>query len=55
VVKSWSDKGKHIGIVDMYTPFDTNKATLIEDQWHPNLAGYVVLGDQWYSVLKPLL
>ena len=55
VVKSWLDKGKHIGIVDMYTPFNANKATLIEDQWHPNLAGYVVLGDQWYSVLKPLL
>jgi lysophospholipase L1-like esterase len=55
VVKSWSDKGKHISIVDMYTPFNTNKASLIEDQWHPNLAGYVVLGDQWYSVLKPLL
>ena len=55
VVKSWADKGKHISIVDMYTPFNTAKASLIEDQWHPNLAGYVVLGDQWYSVLKPLL
>jgi lysophospholipase L1-like esterase len=55
VVKSWADKGKHISTVDMYTPFNANKASLIEDQWHPNLAGYVVLGDQWYSVLKPLL
>jgi lysophospholipase L1-like esterase len=55
VVKSWADKGKHIAIVDMYTPFNANKASLIEDQWHPNLAGYVLLGDQWYSVLKPLL
>ena len=55
VVKSWTDKGKHIGIVDMYTPFNANKASLIDDQWHPNLAGYALLGDQWYSVLKPLL
>jgi lysophospholipase L1-like esterase len=55
VVKTRADAGKHILLVDMYTPFNANKASLIEDQWHPNLAGYVVLGDQWYSVLKPLL
>jgi lysophospholipase L1-like esterase len=55
VVKSWADKGKHILIVDMYTPFNPNKTSLIEDQWHPNLAGYVLLGTQWYSVLQPLL
>jgi lysophospholipase L1-like esterase len=55
VVKARADKGKHISIVDMYTPFNANKASLIEDQWHPNLAGYVLLGTQWYSVLKPQL
>ena len=55
VVRSWADKGKHISIVDMYTPFNPNKTSLIEDQWHPNLAGYVLLGTQWYSVLHPLL
>jgi lysophospholipase L1-like esterase len=55
VVKSWADKGKHISSVDMYTPFNPNKASLIDDQWHPNLAGYTLLGDQWYLVLKPLL
>ncbi len=55
VVKARADKGKHILIVDMFTPFNPNKASLIEDQWHPNLAGYVLLGTQWYSVLQPLL
>jgi lysophospholipase L1-like esterase len=55
VVKAQADAGKHILIVDMFTPFNPTKASLIEDQWHPNLAGYVVLGDQWYSVLKSLL
>jgi len=55
VVKARADAGKHISIVDMYTPFAGNKTSLIEDQWHPNLQGYVVLGTQWYSVLKPLL
>ncbi|HEX7499782.1 MAG TPA: SGNH/GDSL hydrolase family protein, partial [Polyangia bacterium] len=55
VVKARADKGKHILIVDMFTPFNPNKASLIEDQWHPNLAGYVLLGTQWYSALQPLL
>jgi lysophospholipase L1-like esterase len=55
VVKARADAGKHILVVDMYTPFNPNKASLIEDQWHPNLQGYVVLGTQWYSVLGPLL
>ena len=55
VVKAQADAGKHILLVDMFTPFNSNKASLIEDQWHPNLAGYVLLGTQWYSVLQPLL
>jgi len=55
VVKERADAGKRILTVDMFTPFDPNKAALLEDQWHPNLDGYVVLGTQWYSVLQPLL
>jgi len=55
VVKAQADAGKHILLVDMFTPFDPKKASLMEDQWHPNLAGYVLLGTQWYSVLKSLL
>jgi len=55
VVKSFADKGNHIQVVDMWTPFNPTKASLIEDQWHPNLAGYVVLGTEWYSVLQSLL
>jgi lysophospholipase L1-like esterase len=54
VVKTRADAGKHILVVDMYTPF-TPKASLIEDQWHPNLQGYVILGTEWYSVLQSLL
>jgi lysophospholipase L1-like esterase len=54
VVKTRADAGKHILVVDMYTPF-TPKSSLIEDQWHPNLQGYVVLGTEWYSVLQSLL
>jgi lysophospholipase L1-like esterase len=55
VVQARADAGKHILLVDMFTPFNPNKASLIEDQWHPNLQGYVLLATQWYSVLKSLL
>jgi lysophospholipase L1-like esterase len=55
VVKARADAGKHILLVDMFTPFNPNKSSLLEDQWHPNLKGYVLLGTQWYSVLRPLL
>jgi lysophospholipase L1-like esterase len=55
VVKARADAGKHILVVDMFTPFNPNKASLLEDQWHPNLQGYVLLGTQWYQVLKSLL
>ena len=55
VVKTRADAGKHILVVDMYTPFNPNKTTLLEDQWHPNLAGYVLLGTQWYNVLQSLI
>ena len=55
VVKARADAGKHILVVDMFTPFNPNKTSLLEDQWHPNLQGYVLLGTQWYQVLQSLL
>jgi lysophospholipase L1-like esterase len=55
VVKARADKGKHIQMVDMYTPFNPTKTSLLEDQWHPNLAGYVLLGTHWYQALQSLL
>ena len=55
VVKARADAGRHITTVDMYTPFNPNKASLLEDQWHPNTQGYVLLGDQWYAALQSLL
>lgn len=54
VVKARADAGKHILIVDMNTPF-TPKASLLEDQWHPNTAGYTLLAKQWYATLQSLL
>ncbi|MES1182337.1 MAG: SGNH/GDSL hydrolase family protein [Myxococcales bacterium] len=54
LVKARADAGKHILVVDMNTPF-APKATLLEDQWHPNTAGYALLAKQWYASLQPLL
>jgi lysophospholipase L1-like esterase len=54
VVKARADAGKHILVVDMNTPF-APKASLLEDQWHPNTAGYTVLAKQWYATLQSLL
>lgn len=55
VAKQRFDAGKHILVVDMNTPFTATKASLLEDQWHPNSAGYVLLAQQWYATLGPLL
>lgn len=55
VVKQRTDAGKHLLVVDMYTPFAPNKSTLLEDQWHPNTQGYVLLAERWYTMLGPLL
>jgi lysophospholipase L1-like esterase len=55
VVKARADAGKHILVVDMFTPFNPNKTSLLEDEWHPNAQGYVLLANEWYKVLQPLL
>ena len=39
----------------MFTPFNPNKTSLLEDQWHPNLQGYVLIGDRWYSAVQSAL
>ncbi len=40
VVQQRAAAGRHILLVDMYTPFNPDQASLLEDQWHPSLAGY---------------
>jgi lysophospholipase L1-like esterase len=55
IVKQRADTGRHILSVDMNTPFAPQKATLLEDQWHPNAAGYVLLATQWWAIIGPLL
>ena len=50
-----ADAGEHVLVVDMYRSFDAAERSLLEDQWHPNAAGYVKLAAQGYAALQPLL
>jgi lysophospholipase L1-like esterase len=51
--------GKHIALVDVYTPFintpNFGTATIMNDFLHPNDAGYVVLAQTWYAAIRDLL
>ncbi|MBN1654324.1 MAG: hypothetical protein JXA30_11185 [Deltaproteobacteria bacterium] len=55
VVAARENEGRHILLVDMYSLFNPNKASLLEDQWHANLAGYELIADQWYAAIQSLL
>jgi lysophospholipase L1-like esterase len=58
VVKARTDLGKHILVVDMYPVIAANpnyKTTLLQDTWHPNSAGYTLLGARWYDMLASSL
>jgi lysophospholipase L1-like esterase len=52
LVQQRADAGRRILHVDMYTPFNPDKGWLLEDEWHPNLAGHELLGTEWYGVLE---
>jgi lysophospholipase L1-like esterase len=50
--------GKHVVFVDNYQAFAQNsnyKTAYMADSLHPNTAGYVVLGDSFYSVISSYL
>jgi lysophospholipase L1-like esterase len=57
LVQQRQDAGKHLLLVDMYTPFSTapNAAALMSDSLHPNDTGYVVMGQTWYTAIEPFL
>jgi lysophospholipase L1-like esterase len=55
LVRARESAGRHISIVDMYTPFDPDRRSLLEDEWHPNAAGYARIGAAWYAAIESLL
>ena len=57
LVQSRAEAGKHVVLVDMFTPFISNPnfAGLMADILHPNDAGYVVLGRAWHDAIDSFL
>jgi lysophospholipase L1-like esterase len=58
LVQARAAAGKHIAIVDVFSRFVANpdyRTAYFGSEVHPNGAGYVVLGDAWYSAVGPLL
>ena len=50
--------GKHIVVVDMYAAFTANtnyKTALMNDDLHPNDAGYMVMAQTWYAAIGSYL
>ncbi len=58
LVSSRVGKGQHIVLVDMYTAFTNDasyKQSLLNDNLHPNQAGYDLMADVWFEALQPYL
>jgi lysophospholipase L1-like esterase len=58
LVDTRAKAGKHVVFLDNYKVFSANansKTAWMNDNLHPNDAGYVALGQSWYSVIGPLL
>lgn len=47
--------GRHVAVVDMYTPFVQTpdyQSALLNDRLHPNDAGYAVMAAVWYEAIR---
>jgi hypothetical protein len=58
VVKTRTDAGKHVVVVDMFGAFTANpnfSTALLNDRLHPNDAGYAVMADTWYAAIRQYL
>ena len=54
LVQQRAAQGKHVIMVDMNTGFQVS-TMLGTDNIHPNLKGYVFMGDTWYAAIKSAL
>jgi lysophospholipase L1-like esterase len=57
LVQARAAAGKHIELVDLFTPFSSspNFASLMNDALHPNDSGYVVMGQTWFNAIEDVL
>jgi lysophospholipase L1-like esterase len=58
LVEERAKAGKHVALVDMYTPFVQNpnfKTEYMTDRLHPRGPGYEVMASTFYAVVGPLL
>ena len=58
VVKTFTDAGKHVTLVDMYGAYTKNpsyKTALLANDLHPTDAGYAVLANTWWDAIGALL
>jgi lysophospholipase L1-like esterase len=58
LVRESAAAGRHVELVDMFSAFvnDPNFATaLLNDNLHPNDAGFVVMAQTWYAAIEGVL
>ena len=58
LVKTFTDVGKHVVLVDMYGAYTKNiafKTVFLANDLHPSDAGYAEMANVWWSVVGPLL
>jgi lysophospholipase L1-like esterase len=57
LVQARADAGKHIELLDLFTPFSSNPnfTSLMNDNLHPNDSGYVVMGQNWFQAIEDVL
>jgi lysophospholipase L1-like esterase len=57
-VEARQKAGKHLVLVDMYQAFTANpsyQSQLMNDNLHPNAAGYRLMADVWWAAIEPWL
>ena len=58
IVQTRVAAGKHVLLADMYGAFTANasyKTALMNDNLHPNPAGYTLMGQTWYAAIRSYL
>ena len=57
LVQARAAAGKHIELLDLFTPFSSNPNfnSLMSDNLHPNDTGYALMGQTWFNAIEDVL